>query len=144
MILAEGIGRLLKMGTQYVADCEGDVPLRACLPYISGSATLEEGVLAPVGLKDSGMVVTDQVEELVHELWGPPLDGQCDFESLGVADEGVVPEYPRGEGSVIGSASHEGPVAGHASIDVELYWVAVILVNDECAVCGWEEPIKPG
>ena len=80
----------------------------------------------------------------MHELWGPQLDGQCGVESLEVADAGVVPEYPRWEGSMIGSARHEGSAAGHASIDVELYRVPVILVNDESAVDGGEEPIKPG
>ena len=61
-----------------MADCEGDVALRARLPYISGTS-LEEGILAPTSLKDgdSGLVVTEQVEELVCQLWGPQLDGQC-------------------------------------------------------------------
>ena len=53
-----------------------------------------------------------------------------------MADEGVIPEYPRREGSVICSASCEGSTAGHACIDVELYWVPAILVNDERAVSG--------
>ena len=86
-------------------------------------------MLAPAGLKDgdSSLVVADQVEELVRKLWGPQLDGQCGVECLEVADEGVVPEYSRREGSMTGSASHEGSAAGHASIDVELYQVPVIL-----------------
>ena len=86
---AEGVGSLLEVGTWYVADYEGDVSLRARLPCISGTS-LEEGILAPADLKDgdSCLVVTEQVEELVHELWGPQLDDQCSIESLEVADEG--------------------------------------------------------
>ena len=61
-----------------------------------------------------------------------------------MADDGVVQEYPRWDGSMIGSASHKGSTAGHASINVELYQVPVILVNNESAVGGGEEPIKPG
>ena len=34
-----------------MADCKGDVPLCAHLPYLSG-AGLEEGIIAPAGLKD--------------------------------------------------------------------------------------------
>ena len=145
MISAEGVGSLLEVGTQYVADCEDDVPLCAHLPYMSGTS-LEEGILAPASLKygDSGLVVAEQVEELVCKLWGPQLDGQCGVEIFEVADGWVVPEYPRSEGGVIRSARHEDSAAGHASIDVELYWVPVILVNDESAVGGGKEPIKPG
>ena len=76
----------------------------------------------------------------MHKLWGPLLDGQHGVESLEVADEGVGLEYPRQEGS----ASHEGSTAGHAHMDVELYQVHVILVNDECAVGGGAKLIKPG
>ena len=38
--------------------------------------------MASAALKDedSGLVVAEQVEELVHELWGPQLDGQCSIE----------------------------------------------------------------
>ena len=66
VVSAEGIGGLLEVCTWYVADCESDVPLCVCLPYVSG-ASLEEGILTPAGLKDcdSGLVVTEQVEELV-------------------------------------------------------------------------------
>ena len=145
VVSAEGVGSLLEVGTRYVADCEGDVPLREHLPYISG-ASLEEGVLAPASLKDgdSGLVVAEQVEKLVHKLWGPQLDGQCGDESLEVADGVVVPEYPWRKGSMIRFASYEGSAARHASIDVELYQVPVILVNDESAIGGGEEPIEPG
>ena len=64
MVSAEGIGSLLEGGTQYVADCKGDVPLCARLPYISGTS-LQERVLVPSGLKDddSSLVVTEQVKE---------------------------------------------------------------------------------
>ena len=117
MVLAEGVGSLLEAGTRYVADCEGNVPLCTHLPYISGTS-LKEGILALgilvlASLKDcdSCLDVAEQVEELVHELWGPQLDGQCGVESFEVADEGVFPEYPRQEGSVIGSASREGSTA---------------------------------
>ena len=145
MKLAEGVGSLLEVCTRYEVDCKGDVSLSACLPYISGTS-LEEGILALAGLKDgdSGLVVAEQVEQLVHELWSPQLDGQCGIESLGVADEEVVPEYHRRKGSVIGSAHCEGSATGHASINVEVYQVPVILVNKENAVTGGEEPIKPG
>ena len=145
MISAEGVSNLLEVGIRYVADCDGDEPLHAHLPYISG-AGLEEGILALAGLKDgdSGLVVAEQVEQLVHKLWGPQLDGQCGVESLELADEGAVPEYPRREGSVIGSAYCEGSAAGPASIAVEVYRVPAILVNEESAVGCGEEPIKPG
>ena len=121
------------------------VLLHPRLQYISG-ANLEEESLPLAGLKvgDSSLVVAEQVEELVHELCGPQFDGQCSVETLEVADDGVVPEYPRREVSMIGSASCEGSTFGHASIDVELYQVPVILVNEESAVSGGEEPIKPG
>ena len=76
--------------------------------------------------------------------WGPQLDGQSSVESLEVTDGSVCLEYPRREGSVVCSGSCEGSAAGHAGIDVELYWVPVILLNDESAVCGGEEPIEPG
>ena len=145
VVSAAGVGSPLEVGTWYVADCEGHVPLRAHLPYISG-ASMETGILAPASLKDgdNSLVVAEQVEDLVRKLWGPQLDGQCSIESLEVADEGVVPEYPRREGNVIGSACCEGSTARHASVDVELYRVPVILVNEESAIGGGEEPIKPG
>ena len=75
---------------------------------------------------------------------GPQLDGQCSIEDLDVADVVVVPEYPGRKGSVICSASCEGSAARCASIDIELYRVPVLLVNDESAVGGGEEPIEPG
>ena len=97
VIAAESVGCFLETGTQYVTDCEGDVPLDACQPNLSG-ASLEEGIIAPAGLKDvdSGLVVTDEVNELVHELRSPQLDGQCGVESLEIADEWVVLQYPGG------------------------------------------------
>ena len=147
MVSAEGVGSLLEVSTRYahVANGEGDVSLHTRLPYISG-ASLEERVLAPAGLKDgdSSLVVAEQVEELVCELWGPQLDRQCGVESLEVADGRVGPEYPKRKGGVVRSASCEGSAARHAGIDVELYQVPVILVNDESAVGGGEEPIEPG
>ena len=90
VIAAEGIGSFLEVGTRYAANWESDVPLHARLPYISG-ASLEEGVLTPAGLKDGdcGLVVAEQVDELVCEMRSPQLDGQCSVESLKVADEGV-------------------------------------------------------
>ena len=144
MKAAEVVGIFLEVGTQYVADCEGDVPLHVRLPYISG-ASLKEGILAPDGLKDGdgGLVVAEQGDELVCELRSPQLDGQFGVESLKVADEGVL-KYPRWEGSVIGSACCEGSAAGYASFDVEVYWVPVILMNEESAIGGGEETIKPG
>ena len=80
-------------------------------------------------------------EELVCKLCGPHLDGQHCIDSLEMADGGgVVLEYPRWEGSVIRSTSGEGSTAGHAGIDVELYRVPVLLVNDESSINGGEEP----
>ena len=61
-----------------------------------------------------------------------------------MADEGVVQEYPRWEGGVIGSPCYESSAAGHASIDVQVCRVPVILVNEESAIGGGEEIIKPG
>ena len=46
VIAAEGVGGFLEVVNRYVANCEGDVPLRARLPYIS-CLSLEEGVLTP-------------------------------------------------------------------------------------------------
>ena len=57
---------------------------------------------------------------------------------------GVVPEYPRWEGSMIGSSHCEGSAARHASIDVQVYRVPVMLVNEESAIGGGEKTIKPG
>ena len=67
VIAAEGVSSFLEVGTRYVADCEGDIPLHARLPYISG-AHLEEGILAPAGLKDGddSLVVAEQMDELVR------------------------------------------------------------------------------
>ena len=55
-----------------MADCGGDVPLCSCLPYISNTS-LQERVLALAGLKDddSGLVIAEQVDELVCELGSP-------------------------------------------------------------------------
>ena len=78
------------------------------------------------------------------ELWGPQLDDQSGVESLGVTDGRVGPEYPGRKGSVFTSASCEGSTAGPSGIDVELYRVPVILVNDESDVRGGEESIEPG
>ena len=78
-----------------MTDCEGDVPLGAHLPNLSG-ASLEEGVLALTSLKDSdgSLIVAEEVNELVRELMIPQLDGQCSVESLEMADEGVVSQHP--------------------------------------------------
>ena len=67
---------------------------------------------------DGSLVVTEQVDEVVHELRSPQFDSQCGIESLKVADERVVPGYPKWEGSMIGTAHYESSTAGHASIDV--------------------------
>ena len=122
-----------------------DVPLHTHLPYISG-AGLEEGILTQASLKDGdcSLVFAEQIDKLVCELRSPQLDGQCCIESLKVADEGVVPDYSRREDGMIGSAHCEGSTARHASIDVQMYRVPVILVNEECAIGGGEEMIKPG
>ena len=56
----------------------------------------------------------------------------------------VVMEYSRWEGGVIGSARCEGSAARHASVNVQVYQVPVILANEESAVGCEEEPIKPG
>ena len=61
-----------------------------------------------------------------------------------MADGGIVPVYNRWKGSVIHFAICEGSAAGYAGIDVELYHVPVILVNDESAISGREELIKLG
>ena len=70
----EGVGGLLEVGTRYVAYCEGDVPLHARLPYISGTS-LEVRNPCPAGLidGDNGLVLAEQVEELVHEQWAHSL-----------------------------------------------------------------------
>ena len=142
---AEGFSSFLEVGIQYVADCEGDVSLCAHLSYISG-VSLEEGILVPASLKDGdrGLVVAEQVEQLVRKLWSPQLDVQCIVESLEVTDEGVVPEYPRREASMIGSSRCEGSTTGHASVNIEVYQVPAILVNEESAFGGGEELIEPG
>ena len=51
VIAVEGIGSFLEVGTRYVADCEGDVPLCTRLSYLSG-ASLEEGIPPLASLKD--------------------------------------------------------------------------------------------
>ena len=61
-----------------------------------------------------------------------------------MADGRVGPKYPKRKGGMVHSASCEGSAARHVGIDVELYWVPVILVNDESAIDGGEEPSKPG
>ena len=78
------------------------------------------------------------------ELGSPWLDSQSGVASLEVTNGRVALEYPRREGSMICSASCEGSAARHAGIDVEVYRVPVIQMNDEHAICGGEEPIKPG
>ena len=122
-------------------------PLCACLPYISGT-NLQEWVLATAGLKDddSSLVITQQVGEVVCELGNPQLDGQSSGESLEVINERVPQSTlgPRREGSMVRSSSREGFAARHVGIDVELYRVPVILMNDESAICGGEKLIKPG
>ena len=45
---------------------------------------------------------------------------------------------------MISSACCEGSTAGNARVNVEVYWVPVVLVNEESAVSGGEETIKPG
>ena len=55
---------------------------------------------------------------------------------------GLAKSIPRREGSVVRSASCDGSAARYASIDVELYRVPVILMNDESSVGGREEPIE--
>ena len=91
VIAAESIGCFLKTSTRYVTYCEGDVPAGASQANLS-SASLEEGILAPAGLKDgdSSLVVAEEVNELVGELRSPQLDGQCSIESLKIADEWVM------------------------------------------------------
>ena len=71
--------------------CKGDVPLGASQPNLS-SASLEEGILAPAGLKDSdcSLVIAEEVNELVGKFWSPQLDGQHGVESLKMADKWVV------------------------------------------------------
>ena len=142
VVSAEGLSSLLEGGTQYVADSEDDVLLYT--RYISGSS-LEEQILAPASLEDfdSGLVVAEQVEQLVFELWCPQVDGQSYIERLEVTDRRVGPEYPRRKGSMVRSASCEGSTARHAGINVELYRVPVILVNDESVIHVGEEPIDP-
>ena len=145
VVSAEGIGSLLEISAWYVADCEGDIPLYTHLPYISG-ASLEERIFVLAGLEDgdSAMVVAKQVEELVCELWGPQFDGQSGIESLEVTDGRVGLEYPGRKGSMICSVNYEGSAARHAGIDVKLYQVPLILVNDESAIRSGEVPIEPG
>ena len=106
--------------------------------------SLQKQVLVLAGLKDeSNMVIAEQVDELVCELGSPQLDGQRGIEILKVINGRVALEYPRREGSMVCFASCEGSAARHAGVDVELYWVPVILINDESAICNGEELIKP-
>ena len=81
---------------------------------------------------------------LVCELWRSHLDGQTGIESLKVTDGRIGLKYPRREGSMVCSASCECSAAKHAGINVELYRVPAILVNDENAIRVGEELIKPG
>ena len=145
LIAAEGIGCFLEMGTRYVTICECDIPLRAHLPYLSG-ASLKEGILAPAGLKDgdSGLGVTEQVDELAREVRSPQLDGLCGIESFEMADEWFVSKYPGWEGGMVGSACCDGSTAGHVGVNVQVYRVSVVLVDEECAIGCGEEMIKPG
>ena len=77
------------------------------------------------------------------KLGSPQLDGPSGIESLEVTNGRVSPEYPRREGTMVCSASCEGSTARHAGVDVELYRVPVILMNDASAIIGGEELIKP-
>ena len=77
------------------------------------------------------------------KVLGSQLDHQCSVESLKVADGRVGPEYRRRKGGMVCSASCEGSTARHAGINVELYRVPVILVNDESVIHVGEEPIDP-
>ena len=61
-----------------------------------------------------------------------------------MADEAGVSEYPSWESGMIGSARCEGSTAVHAGINVQVYRVPVILMDEECAVGGGDETIKPG
>ena len=127
-----------------MANCEGDVPLCTCLPYISGTS-LDELFLAPAGLGDDDkiLVVAEQVEDLVCELRSQQLDGQSGIESLEVTNGRVALQCPRRVGSVVCSSSCEGSSDRHTGIGVELDWVPTILMKDEGAIVGVEEPIKP-
>ena len=128
-----------------MADYEGDVPLFACLPYISG-ASLQEWVLAMASLKndDCSLVITEQVEKLVCKLGCPQLDGQRSIESLEVTNGGVAAEYAGRECSMVCSASCECSAVRHVGINVKLDRVPVILMNDESAIHGGEVTVKPG
>ena len=78
------------------------------------------------------------------ELWSLQLDGQSGIESIEVTKWRVASEYPRREGSMIGYDSCDGSAARRAGIYVELDRVPAILMNDEGAINGGEELIKPG
>ena len=60
-----------------------------------------------------------------------------------MADEEVASQYPGRECGVIGSASCDGSTARHAGVDIQVNWLPVILVDEECAVGGGEEMFKP-
>ena len=126
-----------------MADFEGDVLLCASLPYIPGTG-LVEWVLALASLKDDdrGFIIAEQVEKLVYELGSPQLDGHRGIESFEITNWRVVPEYTGRECSIVHSASCVSPTARHANIDVKLDQVPAILMNDEGAIHGGEEPVK--
>ena len=64
--------------------------------------------------------------------------------SLEVTNGTFAPEYPRREVSIVCSASCEASTDRDAGINVELDQVPAIVMNDEGAIHGGEEPIKPG
>ena len=119
-----------------MADCKGDVSLCACLPYILALTSLKDD--------DCGLIITEQVEKLVFELGSPQLDGNSGIETLEVTHVRVFPAYTGRVCSMVHSASCEGSTAKHAGINVELDRIAAILMNDESATHGGEEPVKPG
>ena len=61
-----------------------------------------------------------------------------------MADEEVVLQYLGRECGVIGSACCDGSSAGHAGVDIQVYQVPVILVDEEHAVGGGKETVEPG
>ena len=128
-----------------MADYEGDVPLCTCLPYNPGTSP-QERVLALGSLKDDDCHITiaEQMEKLVCEHGSPQLDGKNGIESLKVTNGRVAPEYPGRESSMVLSASCEGSTTRHAGIDLELSRVPAILMNDEGAIRGGKEMVKPG
>ena len=59
-----------------------------------------------------------------------------------MADEWML-QYPVGKCGMIGSARCDGSTARHAGIDIHMYWVLVILVDEEHAIGGGEEMVEP-